>query len=119
MSLLRSGRHVVTVFPQTVVEDEWGNEVRVPDMDNPIDVRGSLQPSTSEELTALGQVGRTVMRFISLTWPGGPWSLVRYGGRDWDVVGEPRVFDQTSRVAHCTVYLTARSASDGVHTPGD
>lgn len=108
MSLLDNGPDVLTVYPEVETTDAYGNVVRVPST-VPVTVRGRVQPASSDELTALGLVTETVVRFISRSFPGGPWARVEFDGREWDVVGEPRVHRGSPRTAHKTVYLKART----------
>lgn len=116
MGLLDTGNHVLEVYPSETQTDRWGNKVQVPSS-TPVSVRGSVQPSTSNELPTQGQVAKTTIRFISRWFPGGPWARVHWDGRDWDVVGEPRTYSQTRRVGHTTTYLVARTEDNGSHHP--
>ena len=119
MSLLDHGRHTLLVYPTITETNAWGDEVQVPSAE-PIAVVGSLQPSVSNEQPNLGQVVDTRMRFISRSFPGGPWARVlTEDGREWDVEGEPRVYAQTRAVAHTTVYLKSREANNGLSDPNN
>lgn len=109
VSLLDNGPDVLTVYTEVEARDAYGNVVRVPS-DTPVTVRGRVQPSTSDELSALGFATETVVRFIARSFPGGPWARVEFEDREWDVVGEPRVHRGSPRTAHVTVYLKARSS---------
>jgi hypothetical protein len=108
MSLLDSGPDQLTVEAEVVRTDARRNRVRVPS-GTPVTVQGRLQPFSSDETAVDGQEVLTLYRFICRSFPGGPWASVAGAGRDWDVVGEPAVRTGSSRVAHTTVTLRART----------
>lgn len=108
MSLL-DGPEAVVLFPEVASTDEDGNPVRVPDMAHPVTVYGSMQPTGSTPDDRDGQGVETGYRLLCRQFPGGAWALARWGGRDWDVQGEPRSRWDSSATAHATVLLTART----------
>jgi len=108
VSLLDKAETTLTVYPSVETVDDWGNVVRVPG-DVPIEVGGSLQPSSSEEFPALGQVALTAYRFICRRWPGDPWAAVYdEDGNQLEPIGDPRRYRQSRAVSHDTVYLKTR-----------
>lgn len=108
MSLL-DGPEVVQLFPEVEGTDEDGNPVRVPDMASPVLVFGSMQPTGSSADDRDGQGVDTGYRLLCRSFPAGAWAMARWGGRDWDVDGEPRVRGDSPATAHATVLLTART----------
>lgn len=108
MSALDRGPHTVTVYVEEESTDSYGNIILVPSATG-VTVRGWAQPSTSYETAQLGQDAvTTVYRFLSRTFPGGPFATVTFDGRSWEVLGEPRFRDYgTGR--HYTTYLKART----------
>lgn len=91
MSLLDTGREVVTVYPMVKSTDPDGNEIWGPS-ETGVDVRASVQPISSDEAAVNGQQVSTVYRVRpvrSSPVPVGPWAKVVWDGREWDVVGEP------------------------------
>lgn len=107
MSLLDRGTEVVEVWPEVEGTDDDGNPVRVP-ADQPVTLRMLVQPVSAEESAALGQGVNTVYRAIGRTFPGGAFARVAWGGRDWDVLGEPKRFNSSPRTRHVSVLLVAR-----------
>lgn len=107
MSLLDYGPDVVTVFVEAEVVDDYGNRVKVPSATG-VTVRGRWQPSTSEESADLGQQAHPVYRFVSRTFPGGPFARVEFDAESWDVIGVPREHRGSYRTQHVTTYLKQR-----------
>lgn len=107
MSLLDGGTVTAQVYVETEETDEYNNKVMVPS-DTPTAVSGRLQPSTAAEDATEGQVSDTLYRFISRTFPGGPYSRVEVDGRDWDVVGQPKHHDGSPLTEHYTTMLKVR-----------
>lgn len=107
MSLLDGGTITATVYVEVEDTDEYGNTVLVPD-DTGIDVVGRLQPSTSDDEAERGQVVDTRYRFISRTFPGGPYARVEVGGVEWDVVGTPKRHTGSALISHVTTMLKER-----------
>ena len=108
MSLLDSDTtHVAEVYVEVETTDDLGNVVLVP-AEEPVEVKGRLQPSTTEEAAQLGQVVETLYRFTSRTFPGGPFARVKVDGRDWDVLGTPKRYSGSAATAHVTTMLKER-----------
>ena len=109
MSLLDNGPQEVTVYPEAVdpVEDDYGNEIVEPS-ETGVVVRGRWQASTAEEAADLGQQQDTVYRFISRTFPAGPYGRVTFEGDDWDILGAPRHRRGSPQTQHFTTYLKRR-----------
>lgn len=109
MSLLDDGRDVVTLYPEKVVTDVLGNPgKRVPDMDNPVELTGRVQPVSFTETDANGQQVQSRWRFITRSFPAGAWALVTWDGRDFDVVAEVARRNGSDTTQHVTVILQAR-----------
>lgn len=106
MSLLTQDE--VLVYPEVLSDDGYGTEIRVPSL-SPVKVRGLMQPVSSEEAVALGQSVGTVYRLIARDLPGGAWAKVAWGGRTWDVLGEPQRRRYSAMSAHDSVLLLART----------
>lgn len=116
MSLLDGGPDELLIYPEVVTFDERGNEVRVPSA-TPVTVRGRVQPvqgsgfgALSPELVVPGQQIHTTYQFITRQAPLGPWALVVWDGREWDVVGEPQKSNGSPRTRHIKALLQARGA---------
>lgn len=107
MSLLDGGPQTLEVYVEVESEDAYGNTVMVPS-DTPIEVSGRLQPSSAEESAALGQQTTTVYRFLSRTFPGGPFARVEFGGKSWDVLGDPKHHRGSELTEHFTTWLKER-----------
>ncbi|WP_461024676.1 hypothetical protein [Thalassiella azotivora] len=78
----------------------------------PVEVRGVVQPVQADELQALGAAQtETVYRFIGRgPWPGGVHSTVTWDGREWDQLGEAKVYSTGRRTGHIDVLLRARTS---------
>jgi len=107
VSLLDDGRDVVNVYVEVEDTDGDGNVVLVPGP-TPLEVHGRVQPVRADESVAEGQDTVTVYRFKGRTWPSGAFARISWGGRDWDVVGEPLVSNGSAATRHVTVLLKAR-----------
>lgn len=89
------------------VTDVYGNALQNP-APSGIPVRGMIQPSSSADMAAEGQVTGEFIRFICQSFPGGPWARVTWDNRNWDVVGVPVRRYGFRSLAHVTVTLKAR-----------
>jgi hypothetical protein len=105
---LIDGPDFVTVYPEVLGTDSDGNRVRKPGA-TPAVVRGRMQPLTAAEAQAEGQGITTTYKFLCREFPGGAWSRVEWGGRDWDVQGEPQWIALSPATAHFRVVLRARA----------
>lgn len=101
--------HRVQVYAQVQGVDEDSNPVWRPGT-TPTVVRCRVAPVSAEEAAVIGQDVTSLMRVIATRWPVGPWSRVEWGGRTWDVVGEPqRHPGATPATAHVSVLLRSRT----------
>lgn len=107
MSLLSEAPDELLVYVEEAGTDGDGNPVKVPAA-YPIKVRGRMQPQYSTETGFSGQEVGTVYRFMCRTFPAGAYAKTEWGGRTWDVHGEPMRRSGSSAVAHVTVLLRAR-----------
>ncbi|MFE2912821.1 hypothetical protein [Kitasatospora indigofera] len=110
MSLLDRGNQTVLIYPEEETTDDRGNVVRRPAA-TPVTVLCRVQPSTTEELLVPGQQVEAIYRIITRDAPLGPWALVVWSGRDWDVVGEPRRYTGSSRTAHVDCLIRRREVT--------
>ena len=105
--MLDQGPEEVIVYPQVTVTDPDGNPLRVPSTE-PVTVRAWVHPVTSDDALAAGQQTHTQYRLVARDAPLGAWARVRWGGRDWDLVGEPLRYGGSPRTRHVTAVLRAR-----------
>lgn len=110
MSLLDKATDTVVFYVQTAVSDSYGQSVLIPSY-TPTSIDGRVQPATSDELAALGQVSSTLKRFIARSMPQGPYARMEWDGREWDAVGEPDVYHGSALTAHMAILMRSR---DGV-----
>jgi hypothetical protein len=118
MSLLDRGEQVLDIYPETTTTDDLGNVVVAP-APEPVRITASVQPVTSDELSAVGQDLLTTYRLIARTAPVGAWARIRWvsdGGTWWDVIGRPRKYGMSPRTAHIDAILRERKDEP---TPGD
>lgn len=106
---LRDGPHLVTLYPDRAGTDGDGNPVRQPDRTRPTTVRGRMSPAGSSEDNADGQATTTTYRLVCRGFPAGAWALAAWGGREWDVVGEPTRRDASPATARDVITLRART----------
>lgn len=107
MSLLYDAPDEVLVYVEEDGADGDGNPIKVP-VAYPAKVRGRVQPDYSLESNFNGQEVATVYRLVCRTFPAGAYAKVEWGGRTWDVLGEPMRRNGSSGIAHVTVILRAR-----------
>ena len=110
MSLLDRGEQTLDVYPEVTSTDDLGNPVVGP-AEEPIRITASVQPVTSDELSAVGQDLVTTYRLIARTAPVGAWARVRWVNADgtwWDVIGRPRRYGMSRRTAHIDAVLRER-----------
>jgi hypothetical protein len=110
---LLDGPDVLTLYPEVRATDGDGNPVRRPDLAHPVTVTGRMQPAGSGEDATDGQAVTTAYRFTCRAFPAGAWARAEWGGRRWDVDGEPVRRAGSPRTAHVTVALSAR-APEGI-----
>lgn len=114
MSLLDTGTVVADVYVETATTDAYNNTVLTPG-DTPVQVVGRLQPAgnvlgSDSEQANLGQVVDSRYRFISRTFPGGPFARVEVAGQVWDVLGSPKHHTGSPMTDHYTTTLKRRGA---------
>lgn len=118
MSLLDRGEQTLDIYPEASTTDSLGNVVVGP-AEEPIRIVASVQPVTSDELSAVGQDLVTTYRLIARTAPLGAWARIRWvnhSGTWWDVIGRPRRYGMSKRTAHIDAILRERK---DLPTPGD
>jgi hypothetical protein len=109
---LLDGPDEVTLYPEISDVDDDGNPIRRADLDAPVVVRGSMQPTASIRDDTDGQAVDTSYRLLCRAFPAGAWALAEWDGRRWAVSGEPRRRHDSPGVAHATVVLTALSPAE-------
>lgn len=105
----------MAVYPTKTVTDFRGQSADVPDMDNPVEVRGWVIPDRSSRAEVPGQQEINVIR-IGVPFPlpeGIPpvdlWSRVEWDGQQWDVAAPPDRRFGTRQVRHQTIALRRRT----------
>lgn len=91
MSLLDESNTIVRIYPQVLGTDSDGNPQYKPSP-TPVDVPAMVWPVSSDEALVSGQQVGDLYRVRpkrGASFPAGPWSLVEWDGRTWDVVGDP------------------------------
>jgi hypothetical protein len=105
---LVDGPDELDVYPEILGTDSDGNRVRKPGA-TPVTVRGRMSPLSAAEAQAEGQGVTTTYKFLCREFPAGAWARVAWGGRDWDVQGEPQWVALSRATAHWRVVLRARA----------
>ena len=91
MSLLDETNAVIKVFPQVLGTDPDGGPQWKPS-EVGVDVPVMAWPVSTDELAGNGQRSGETYRVRpkrGVPFPAGPWALVEWQGRTWDVDGEP------------------------------
>lgn len=91
LSILDDSNTVVTVYPQVLGTDPYGNPQWKPSATG-VEVPAMVWPLSTEELAVLGQQVGEVRRMRpkrGAPCPAGPWAQVEFDGRLWEVVGQP------------------------------
>lgn len=107
MSLLCDAPDEVLVYVEEAGTDGDGNPVKVP-AQYPIKVRGRVQPVYGNESGFNGQEIATVYKLVCQKFPAGAYARVEWGGRTWEVQGEPLRRAGSPTIAHVSVMLRAR-----------
>lgn len=118
VSLLDRGEQTLDVYVEETTTDDLGNVVVRP-AEEPVRVRASVQPVTSDEESVVGQDLVTTYRVICRTAPLGAWARIRWvedGGTWWDVIGRPRRYGMSLRTAHVDALIRQRKDPPA---PGD
>ncbi|GGN40172.1 hypothetical protein FHR83_007102 [Actinoplanes campanulatus] len=99
-----------TVYQSRTVTDSRGNDVKIVDLDAPIEVRAVFIPQRSSKAEVPGQAQINVYRMIVRPdLPGVDlWSRVTWNGRDWDVVTPPSHRHGTRRTRHWSIDIRER-----------
>lgn len=97
----------ITIYPFAMKRDARGNDVKVPDFDNPIVRRASWTPQRSSRAEVPGQVEVNVIRVqLPPDLPNvGLWAEVDFLGKRWDVAAPPSEYGGTRHVRHDSVDL--------------
>lgn len=111
MSLLDDGPDQAIVYPQVAGVDDQGNPVMVPDSVGVL-VHCRIAPFNSTDVVTAGQATDTVYKLVARKAPLGAWALVKWDGRDWDLLGEPLWYRGSPRTAHVTALI--RSGGGGL-----
>lgn len=101
--------HLVELFPEVDGTDDRGRPIRVPAA-APIQIRTAVDPISSSEGTGVRADPGTVREFVvDRPLPAGAYALVKFAGREWDVVGEPEPVGDSPATRHVTVRIRARA----------
>lgn len=117
MSLLDRGPETVTVQRRKRQQDQIGGSKWINDGD-PIPVKGVMvQPVSAAVLTDMGLEVIESKRVIGRRpggWPGGPYSLITWRGRDWtQPQGVAMEYDTSPGVAHFSIIIQSTDVEAG------
>lgn len=91
VSILDEHNAIVTVYPQVLGADEYGNPQWKPS-ETGVEVPAMVWPLSTDEPGVNGQQVGEVCRMRpkrGAPCPAGPWAQVEYDGRRWEVDGQP------------------------------
>lgn len=121
----RRNARTLILYPSKLTTDSRGNEIYLPDFDNPITVlawgypqrstRGEVPGQLEIDVTRVG-VGAGEDPFSEDLANVSLWSRAVWDGREWDVVSPPSLHWGTRRVRHWEMDLRGRpSGQDRDH----
>jgi hypothetical protein len=103
------GTETLILYPEKVVTNTYGAQVRVPDKDNPVSIPVSVSGGRSSDSQLVGQVSAKVLNVTCRSFPAGSFAEAEFRGEKW-TLGEPPVDSRfTDATTHYEVVL--RSAN--------
>ena len=116
MSLLDSGPHEVTVYPQVVTGKNkygtWNTERGEGVVLTGVSVQpygaGSMSGLESDDETSIND--QKTVRGV-LPWPGGVHSIIVFEGEEFDQIGLPKEYTQGVRTQHYMVRIKRRGTA--------
>lgn len=110
MSYQRRRGQTVLVYLLTMITDQRGNDVLVPDLENPVTITAAAIPQRSQRAEVPGQQQIDVVRLIIPANIGdvGLWGRVLYQGDYWDIVAPPAYHHGTRKTRHTSVDIRRR-----------
>lgn len=94
--LLDAGREVMLIYPEVLVVNARGDQVRVPAAE-PVEIRVTTSAQRQGDAEIPGQVSIKTMRCITRDAPVGSWARIVFRGEDWDLAAPPRFTPGVSR----------------------
>lgn len=110
MSLLTRGTEVVTVYPEELTIDGYGNKITRASTDGVV-CRAVVQPISSTEDQSVGFLSEERLRLRLVGWQGGilgAQSQVEWNGKRYSVDGDAKQYNGSRRTAHVDYTLIRR-----------
>lgn len=104
MTLLNRGTELVTVYPEELVEDKWGNKITRPSNVGVV-CRAVVQPMTvyvgaESQNVGFETVSKYRLRLVDYPDLLGAQSAVEWQGKRYAIDGDPRQYNGSRRTAH-------------------
>lgn len=110
--LLDKGRELMLIYPEELVINARGDEVRVPS-ETPVEVWVTTSSQRQGDAEIPGQVSIKSMRCITRSAPVGSWARITFLGEDWDLATPPRFTPGLSRATkHVEFIIRSRNRLD-------
>lgn len=87
--MLDRGRERMLIYPEKLVINARGDQVRVPDS-VPVEVWVTTSQQRQGDAEIAGQVSTKSMRCMTRDAPVGSWARIVFRGEDWDLATPPR-----------------------------
>jgi len=113
--LLDKGREKMLIYPEVVVINSRGDEVRVP-AEIPVEVWVTSSAQRQGDAEIPGQVSVKSMRCITRDAPVGSWARITFRGEDWDLAVPPRFTVGLSKAtSHVEFIIRSRNRLDEIN----
>lgn len=110
--LLDKGREQMFIYPEILVTNSRGDEVRIPS-ETPVEVWVTSSSQRQGDAEIPGQVSVKSMRCITRDAPVGSWARIVFRGEEWDLAVPPRFTAGLSRATqHVEFIIRSRNRLD-------
>jgi hypothetical protein len=110
--LLDRGRELMLVYPEELVLNNRGDEVRIP-VTTPVEVWVTTSSQRQGDAEIPGQVSVKSMRCITRSAPVGSWARIVFRGEEWDLAVPPRFTAGLSKATqHVEFIIRSRNRLD-------
>lgn len=110
--LLDRGRSMMLIYPEVVVTNSRGDNVRVPS-EIPVEVWVTTSAQRQGDGELAGQVSIKSIRCITRSAPVASWARIVFEGEEWDLAVPPRFTPGLSRsTQHVEFVIRSRNRLD-------
>lgn len=110
--LLDRGREQMFIYPEVLVINARGDQVKVP-AETPVEIWVTSSSQRQGDGEMAGQVSIKSMRCITRDAPVGSWARIVFRGEEWDLAAPPRFTAGLSRATrHVEFIIRSRNRLD-------